>query len=233
MLFEDIQKGSEKYHREHRTYVEIYDNYFASRADPSRWRDESTLDADEVNALMTFLRGFGWRTSPSYHDKLSHWLRETLSYTNHLCDKTLLDVQFDEPIAIGNRQLSVEQIMKHSFDTISKCPRVGSTFASKILHAINPDLFVMWDYKISVIDGVINRMDNRDVGTANHYVDHFLTPMQRLAKCSISQIMDIGNVPRADAVSSLIPCSHSLPKVLDEYNFVIMQELVACLSGND
>ncbi len=212
MLYEDIQKGSEKYHRKYGTYVGIYDDYFASRADPSRWRDESSLDADEVNALMTFLNGFGSRMDYCYQNDLGLYLRPTLICANLLSDKTLLSVDFNETVVIGGEKFSAGRAIEYSFSWISKCPEVGPTVASKILHAINPELFVMWD------GDIIDKYGGHSA--SNDYVD-FLRLMQRKAMCSISQIVNEKDVSYEAAVESFTACSHSVAKVLDEYNFAV------------
>ena len=123
-----------------------------------------------------------------------------------------MDIDFNESIAIDSKQLSVRAVIRRSFNT-SQGIGARPVTASKILHVVNPGLFVMWDRRI------IRNYHVDD--TADGYANCFLPWMQRLVKDAICQIMDEDRTSREDAVRSLTPCSHSLAKVLDEYNFMV------------
>jgi hypothetical protein len=98
------------------------------------------------------------------------------------------------------------------------CPRIRryeSTDASKILHAIIPNLFVMWDDKIrSAIVG-----EERD---GRCYAFMFLPKMQGAAKEYLDSFIkeNGGNYKSAALQISKMADNYSLPKLIDEYNYV-------------
>ena len=102
------------------------------------------------------------------------------------------------------------------FDKVAK-PHNGkrneATGASKILHMIYPELFVMWDGVIRGGYGFGGKYEGEQC------VD-FLRRMQRLAKYAISQIEKKCGVSRDKAIARLQCDGHTLAKALDEYNYV-------------
>ena len=143
-------------------------------------------------------------------------LKKVLPKLNKLRGKTILDVCLDEKID-GE---SIADVICSSFKKIANCgppskrngrPNNEVTATSKILHIINPELFVMWDRAIISGYGGYNRR--------LFYTD-FLRRMQKLANYAISQIEKECCVSREDAIESLKCDGHSLAKALDEYNFM-------------
>ena len=203
MRYEEIQRRAKEYHEKHRRgYVHKYDAYLASLVGPNDWRRSHALNSEKVINLIGFLNEFRSRYPYAKYDELRKKIEVALPWLKHLDDKALLDVDFKELIRINGKQLSVGGVMKKSYNTIDKTGFAATT-TSKILHVINPELFVMWDEKIYKHYGVPN--------TADGYVNRFLPLMQQVAK----------EVSRKDAERCLTSCSHSLPKVLDEYNFMV------------
>ena len=107
-----------------------------------------------------------------------------------------------------------------SFKKIANCgppskrngrPNNEVTAASKILHIINPELFVMWDRAIISGYGGYNRR--------LFYTD-FLRRMQKLANYAIHQFEKECGVCRDVAIERLQCDGHTLAKTLDEYNYV-------------
>ncbi len=103
-----------------------------------------------------------------------------------------------------------------TFDKVAKShngKRNEATGASKILHMIYPELFVMWDGAIR--DGY---------GFGGEYegvqYEDFLRRMQRVANYAINQVEEECDVSREDAIESLKCDGHTLAKALDEYNYV-------------
>ena len=93
-----------------------------------------------------------------------------------------------------------------------------STAASKILHTINPNLFVMWDRKIRKCRKVSG------MGLGREYVHVFLLKMQRIADEAIKQVEAQEGLSREVAIKCFTEhCKYnnSLAKIIDEYNFVI------------
>ena len=102
------------------------------------------------------------------------------------------------------------------FDKVAKShngKRNEATGASKILHLIYPELFVMWDGAIRGGYGSGGKYEGVQ------YVD-FLRRMQMLANYAIEQVKRECDVSRDVAIERLQCDGHTLAKTLDEYNYV-------------
>ena len=130
---------------------------------------------------------------------------------NLLRGEDLLHVDFGRTLA--NHE-TVSQVIEVAFDTIVRCGgRYESTGTSKILHMLNPSLFVMWDVGIRKGYGI------RGSGDGLVYAQRFLPQMQQLAKSAVVQCMEERGVSEEEAIRFICPCGHSLAKVIDEYNW--------------
>lgn len=209
MTYKEIQDGARSYRIKNRRYVRVYDYYFNSPLGPRGWRNSSEPNPEQVVALMSFLGDFGvpyHRTKVGdvkFRDRFQKDLKKTLAETKHLRGKMILDVDFDEHIVIDGERKKVSDVMKKAFNA-SGGYGGSSASSSKILHVINPELFVMWD------EAIWRHYVGRD-NTARGYVDRFLPEMKRMAEAMDAE---------KGAVKLLTPCSHSQAKVLDEYNFM-------------
>ena len=129
---------------------------------------------------------------------------------NQLQGKTILDVDLHGEI--GDEKIG--DLICHCFKSLAMCnprQRNEATGASKILHIIYPQLFIMWDAAIRCGYGGHNWI---------WYTD-FLRRMQILTRHAIKQVRE--NEPHhsdATAIASLSGCKHTLAKTLDEYNFM-------------
>lgn len=104
------------------------------------------------------------------------------------------------------------------FDKVGNCTlidRYESTDASKILHTILPNFFVMWDDKIK--EGVIQGRDN---GAA--YAFYFLPKMQLELREAIETCMEERKLDRIDAIKYICEkCDgKTLAKLVDEYDYM-------------
>jgi len=105
------------------------------------------------------------------------------------------------------------------FDKIARCPKIKrfeSTGASKILHTIIPNLFVMWDEKIR--KAIIGNKE-RD---GRCYAFEFLPKMQKAAEEYLDSYVkeNGGNYETATLQISKMADNYSLAKLIDEYNYV-------------
>ena len=225
MRYEEIQRKARIYHcRNSRDYVGKYDRYFASPKGPSKWRNAIAVTREQAEELIKFLIAFDTtyvrtkyygKDKDQFIDSFERNLESVLRWARHLSDMALVDVDFDELLAVDSKQLSVREVMKKCYLAAG---RNGSgykpTMSSKILHVVNPELFAMWD-------DPIRRHYEVGEGNQTKYVDVFMTTMQRLTNRAIGQIMDEQSVLRDEAARLLNPCpSHSIVKALDEYNFI-------------
>jgi len=104
------------------------------------------------------------------------------------------------------------------FDRIAYCPRekrFESTDTSKILHAIIPNLFVMWDAKIR------KAIVGSDKNDGRCYAYEFLPKMQEEAKAYINSYISEkgGNFKNASQKISKMADNYTLAKLIDEYNY--------------
>ena len=208
MLYEDIRQGCKEYHRIGSNFDAAYSHYFANK-NQNMWNQPDTLTSRETYRLVEFLNRFLCRLAYSSVPILQPFLQDATPYLNRLSSKDILSIDFNERIEVDDRLASGRALIKRCYDRISECPGVGDTVASKILHAINPKLFVMWD------DAIIGAY-----GAPYIYATHFLPEMQRLAKDAINQVIENENRSYDDAIKSLTPCGNTLAKVLDEYNYM-------------
>ena len=110
--------------------------------------------------------------------------------------------------------------LKEIFDNMAHCTRerrYESTGASKMLHTIVPELFVMWDRKIR--KGILGN-ENRKYGT--DYIDDFLPQMQQEAievKNSCAEKLKLEQDQAIEYVSKHAG-GKTLAKLIDEYNYM-------------
>ena len=208
MLYQAIRLGSEIYHDHPGTNVTSYDTALERRWG---WDLPDMPAEDEVKDIRGFVNSWSSRMQASASD-IQGVLHEVLPSLHDLQGKTILDACFK----LEGERAGVERVLGVlSFRQLAGCgPKQAWTGASKIMHIINPDLFIMWD---EAIRGGYGCAYTRDYG-------EFLLRMQSLAEYAISQIMDEECRSRDSAVESLTTCGHSLAKVLDEYNFVKFTE---------
>ena len=225
MLYEDIRKGCKRYHQRYADYDHAYDKFFKEKCQP-KWDNPDALTESEVEKLIEFLDEFSaWgpfmKGKPTQSTLLTS-LRMTLQALNHLRYKTILDLALSDRIVQSNH-MSSEQFSMYKtilcFDELAECGGGNnSTAASKILHVVNPSLFMMWDSKIRKCYKVSGK------GVGRQYVDIFITEIRRIANKAVEQVAEHENLSRDAAIESFTDhCkySNSLAKIIDEYNFVI------------
>ena len=226
MLYEEILRGCEKYHRSEdgKRFDKDYNDYMSIDRDESKWNQPNLLDLAEAGKLMGFLNL--WKTPVQVRlVDLRDSLECTALLLKHLEGKTLLNVNFRGTVS---NDAPVEKLIEVCFNILSKSGRRDEiTAASKILHTMYPALFVMWDDKIrkehASSAGYNGTKAIRD-HAAEIYASVFLPKMQERANQAIGQVMNENDIPcRDDAIKWLIGnCKHknSLAKIIDEYNIV-------------
>ena len=130
-------------------------------------------------------------------------LQKILPEMSKLRGKTILDVD------LCDRNTS--ELICRSFKRLANFGSSNeATGASKMLHIIYPDLFLMWDRAIRSGYGGYDWI---------WYTD-FLRRMQRLANLAVEQAMNERCCSRDQAIKLLTCGEHTLAKTLDEYNYV-------------
>ena len=211
MLYQAIREACGKYHSS--AYGWDYDCALKAYHGALKKRQKSANPEkpsyEEAAILLSFANGWSARMQCKVDDV--QWAIEKIQpYLDALKGKSILDVCLDE----RNREL-----ICRSFKVLAGCNRKGrneATGASKILHIINPKLFVMWDGAIRT--GYICKLGKTNEGWI--WYTEFLQAMQNLAKCAIDQVVCECGVSYSEATESLTCSGHTLAKTLDEYNFM-------------
>ena len=208
MLYQAIRKACGKYHS---TYGWDYDTALSCYRDALARRrsglNPNKPSCEEAWILLSFANGWNARMQASFLD-VRRALFEIESDLEKLRDKTILDLCLDETID-GVR---IRCRIKRCFVALEECGGGSAVVgASKIIHILNSDLFVMWHTAI---------IEKYGCGKFILYTD-FLSKMQKLAKCAIKQVKENESYRNDEAaIASLTGCKHTLAKTLDEYNFM-------------
>lgn len=204
MNWHELIKGSELYHlKEKRDH--FYDDYMKNK-DWHAWESPDLPDS-EVPSLFTFLNQ--WSTHyPSRPEQVIAFksaYKSVFPAIQMLKDDKLEDVELSE-----SKSGQIESI----FMRIAHCgSRDEATGASKILHTILPNLFVMWDTSIGAGYAVTR--------TPHEYAYRFLGRIQKQVNEAILSYVSEFKCSREAAVSGLISKGNgrTLTKLIDEYNY--------------
>lgn len=197
----------------HKIFIEIerrwkfYDEYMKNK-DSEVWFRSKDIPLKEG----LFLFGFIHSWDPNFKGDLAKFLdiyQDIFSLIKDFKYVTIVEVELND---------KVKNIISIIFDRIAMCPRTKryeSTDASKILHAILPNLFIMWDDKIrKAIVG-----EGRD---GRCYAFKFLPKMQKAIKEYLESFIkeNGGDYKSAALQISKEANNYTLPKLIDEYNYV-------------
>jgi hypothetical protein len=203
MLWQAILVGSKFYHLDPRaTY---YDRYLSDRR-MGLWTKPDTIPEAEVERLILFLNQWNshYDSSPPQRRQLLQAIRSAFPLIEALGKATLLTIDLSTD--------SVRRDISLVFQAIASCgSRYEATAASKILHTIKPELFVMWDNQIQGSYACDRGSDD--------YASRFLPRMQKLVLKALGEYATAEDVTRNEAERALTPCGHTLAKVIDEFNF--------------
>jgi hypothetical protein len=211
--------GCQKYHEYQFGYDHAYVDYLQDK-DQTKWDHPERLDILEIEKIRVFLNE-KWRARMQMiymgHDlkpELKRVLQDVLPSLNTLRGATLCSTNFDDS--------EIRLLIINAFDAVAKYgPRTyESTGASKILHTINPELFVMWDTAIRQGYGLGEDHANKKSlwkREGKGYVHYFLPRMQRIAHLAIRQAGAVSDDPIE--LLKTPDCSHGIAKLLDEYNY--------------
>ena len=206
MLYQAIREACRKYHPingwDYDCALKAYREALKKRQESADYDNPSY---EEAAILLSFANGWSSRMQCKVDD-VHCALKEIQKDLDILKGENILDVCLDE----RNREL-----ICRSFKVLASCNRKGRnepTGTSKMLHIINPHLFVMWDTAI--------RGEYIVSGNWIQYTG-FLRKVQQLAKQAVCEVLENEKThSRETAIASLTGCKHSLAKALDEYNFM-------------
>jgi hypothetical protein len=183
-----------------------YDGYMKLK----KWQSwmNPDLPVDEIRKLFNFIKSWD-RFFRGDVELFRGIYREICPSIQELKDERIEDTKFAEELKIKVRDV---------FDKTANCTGVGryeSTDASKILHTILPNFFVMWDDDIK--EGIVQ---GRARGAA--YAFYFLPKVQQDLREAIRTCMEERKLDRTDAIRYICEkCDRkTLAKLADEYNYM-------------
>jgi hypothetical protein len=175
---------------------------------PNIWLRSPRIPLREGLLLFGFVQSW----DPNFKGDLAKFIQtyeDIFEMIKEFKDETITKIEF------SSRVKNSIVIIFDRIATSSRGNRFESTDASKILHAILPRLFVMWDNKIrKALVG-----EGRD---GRCYAFEFLPMMQKLANKFIDSYITERGGDRESAskdISSMAN-NYTIAKLLDEYNYV-------------
>jgi hypothetical protein len=220
MNHKDLFNGADRYHTD---YGKYNISYRATRRKEDTWKNFDSEGAAKI--IVNFLNGWGCMLTS--HEELLKAIcttyKETAPYLNALKDERLEDINFEKVVMVDNKQS-----MKCSaviFYIYSKFSNIGFKFrhtaASKTLHMISPNLFVMWDGDIW--ERYFERCKYEIAHERNdyNYTFVFMPGMQKEINEAIGTYMNDNKCERSATIRNIESrYDMSLPKVLDECNWI-------------
>jgi hypothetical protein len=220
--YEALLKAHQEFVRKEERW--LYYDVYLRRRNAAAWMRSGDVPPDEVVLLFWFVRSW----DQNFQGDLRRFCRiyqEVFTSLELLRNESLLTIDLNG---------DVKRTMAGIFNRVAGCSRRGrfeSTDASKILHVLIPELFVMWDDRIRE-ELVEEEKDGRS------YAYRFLPMMQEEARrCVDSYIRKHGgtdqsatrrlsgmakehSLTEARKYSLTSVSSYALAKLVDEYNYV-------------
>lgn len=188
------------------TNSDKWDNiYFDTLGQTKLWNNLRNIKRDDVRIMLKFLNVWKCRIPKKRLSEICNKLSKTHDNFKHLKGKKLETVDFNQ----------ISKTVEEIFNSL-KIKRVNATAISKIMHIINPDLFIMWDEKIREGCGFF--------GNSIGYIN-FLKKMQTEANEIIFSFCEENKVDKKEVIKRVNELCHNdnrhryISKLLDEYNY--------------
>lgn len=138
--------------KKHKLFKDYDDKWYDMSRQKTDWQNLQNLTIEEVkNEIIWFLNKWRCRIGPErILDLVAKGIKgrcvEAASLLEILNSETLEDIDFEQNKKVGHKQISNSRIIHNVFSMFSNIGyRFRWTATSKVLHMINPKLFVMWD----------------------------------------------------------------------------------------
>lgn len=183
-----------------------YDGYLSCK-DWDCWFKPNLPDY-EVKKLFNFIKSWD-RFFRGNSKRFQKTYPKILSIVEKLKHEQIENTEFTD---------EMKENVRDVFDLVATCTfdnRYESTDASKILHTILPNFFVMWDKKIK--DNLVG-----GGGLGAVYAFRFLPQMQSELNEAIETCMENRGLNREDAIAYIRKQTNeaTLAKLVDEYNYM-------------
>jgi len=179
------------------------------RKDWKKW--PTSVDLEEIRRLLDFFPKWDLHFRGKNPLSLFRIYSEILPVIDEMYNLQLEDVTLTSEMM---------KMIADIFDKTARCSGKAyeSTDCSKILHTMLPNLVVMWDQKIR--QGILG--DEKKKSGAVYSLE-FLPLMQIELREAIATCMDSRGLAREEAIKYIRDlCGYeSLPKLVDEHNYVI------------
>jgi len=183
--------------------------------------DMANANVGEIAAsLIAFLSGYGCHTpnTDNVRNGLSNALNESAPYLQALSNHTIDNFNINLAVNIHEEAnpMPVQCVIRRLYRTFLGVPNIGATSTGKLLHVLQPRLFVMWDGGIREHCEVAENMDGYCT---------FLGLMQGLAQ-EVNEAFQLAHPNNQEGPSAYLSQTlqihppKTLAKYIDEYNWV-------------
>lgn len=151
------------------------------------------------------IKGLDW-------ERLGETLRSLEEEFRELRAKKFLAIDFDEQ--------AVSNAVRTIYGKLDLIPRLGGpTTISKILHLLNPEIFIMWDYAIR--EGY-KKKNSRIRDTAEGYLEFLKEMHKEIVEALKDRQRETGK--GLDEIENEVRSKYknkTLPRIVDEYNYYL------------
>lgn len=219
MHFREILEAADLFRQDPTAH--FYDQYMQEKK-WQEWEDPERLSREEVARLFSFIKTWD-RFFQAGEEEITKFLqvyKEIFPLLKTLRRRRIDNIDFGARISYAGRLLTAREAISTIFDKIAYCfRRYESTDTSKIIHTVNPELFVMWDYKIS---HNLLGLSNSKTASATDYTDRFLSLMQKTARGVVRNYVAEHKCDWEEAVRRISESggNKTLAALLDQYNWI-------------
>lgn len=189
-------------------FDEDYIEYVLKRR--QTWENVNRITEAEIKkTVIEFLKRWKIRNvNMIVPHELKEVLKKLSKHFEVLRSRNLIDFDFKEEINIDGEKKTVSEIIEEIYKELLSRRGIGPTSASKIMHCIIPELFMMWD------EGIRNAYGY--VGNEVGYLK-FMRESQRILK----SILESYGKSRKELCHEAYPMiNKTLVKLLDEFNYM-------------
>jgi len=184
------------------------------------WKNIHKMSLDDIKMKIIWFLNKWNALSKKWIEPSNELLRaiketfsESLENILSLEGKCIENVDFKSTIKVGNENIETSKVIYRIFSSFSN---IGLYFkevaASKLLHQVNPELFVIWDTKIAKA----YKISKNATGYSWYYMP--------LMKCKINQIIEHykqdKSCSREEAIKELRYKGNTLAKMIHDFNWI-------------